>query len=197
MVIGVKMDQSVPGKEKAGPSLRQAGLERCAAHVTGLPSSMPLPCSLGETAFDRDAVLCLRRWCGAAGPAYGRRVLLRRTRRRVCGLGGQGTRVPRRWYDKRSSVPEKLLGGVLRRDYTASGISRQMADFNATVPHPDGNQDAQCRLEIVLDKLKLFRVAAHDAFLGDETSNDASLDRVHESRAKLVPTAGRRDGVGA
>jgi hypothetical protein len=107
--------------------------------------------------------------------------------------------LPRRWYDKRWRVPEKLHSGALRRNSTAIGISRQMANFNAPLPHPDGNQDAQRSLEIVLDNLKLFRVGAHDAFLGDETSNEASLDRLHESRAERSPTggqAGRCDGVG-
>jgi len=60
MVIGVKVDQSVPGKEKAGPSLLRAGLERCAAWVTRLPSSMPLACSLGETVVWDEGV-CLAR----------------------------------------------------------------------------------------------------------------------------------------
>jgi hypothetical protein len=51
----------------------------------------------------------------------------------------------------------------VRRDYTATGISRQMADFNATLPSADGNEDAQRSLEIVLGNLNLFRVAAHNA----------------------------------
>jgi len=82
-------------------------------------------------------------------------------KRRWCGPGGQASGVPRRWYDKRSSVPEKLLGRVLRRDCAAAGMSLQMPEFNRTVPRPDGNQDAQRSFEIVLDKSKLFRMAAH------------------------------------
>jgi hypothetical protein len=58
------------------------------------------------------------------------------------GYGAFSSRLPRRWYDKRSSLPEKLLDGVLRHDCTASGISRYIADFKATLPRPDGNQDA-------------------------------------------------------
>jgi len=61
MVIGVRVDQSVPGREKAGPCPLRAGLERCAAWVTRLPSSMPLACSLGETALVRDEGVCLAR----------------------------------------------------------------------------------------------------------------------------------------
>jgi hypothetical protein len=68
--------------------------------------------------------------------------------------GGQASSLPRSRNDKRSSVPEKMLGGVLRRNYIAPGIRRYMADFNGTVPHLDGTQDAQRRLEIVLDRLK-------------------------------------------
>jgi hypothetical protein len=69
-------------------------------------------------------------------------------------VGRVGRRLPRRRYDKRSSVPEKLLGGVLRRSHAATAISRQMSDFNGTVRRRDGTQDAHRRLEIVLDKLK-------------------------------------------
>src|SRR5271156_838950 len=61
MVIGVRVGQSVPGKEKAGPCLLRAGLERCAAWVTRLPSSMPLACSLGETALVWGEGVCLAR----------------------------------------------------------------------------------------------------------------------------------------
>ena len=61
--------------------------------------------------------------------------------------------LPRRWYDKKSSLPEKLLTGALRRDCRASGISRQMADLNGTPPNSDGNQDAQRSLETMLDSL--------------------------------------------
>src|SRR5271155_4147999 len=61
MVIGVRVDQCVPGKEKAGPCLLRAGLERCAAWVTRLPSSMPLACSLGETALVWGEGVCLAR----------------------------------------------------------------------------------------------------------------------------------------
>src|SRR5271156_653509 len=61
MVIGVKVDQCVPGKEKAGPCLLRAGLERRAAQVTRLPSRMPLAGSQGETALVRDEGVCLAR----------------------------------------------------------------------------------------------------------------------------------------
>src|SRR5271170_4380072 len=61
MVIGVRVDQCVPGKEKAGPCLLRAGLERRAAWVTRLPSSLPLAGSQGETALVRDEGVCLAR----------------------------------------------------------------------------------------------------------------------------------------
>jgi hypothetical protein len=49
-----------------------------------------------------------------------------------------------------------------------------MADINPTLPNPDGNQDAQRSLEIVLDNLNLLRLAAHNASLRDETANEVS-----------------------
>lgn len=63
-------------------------------------------------------------------------------------------RLPKLRYDKKSSPPENLPGISLRRNCTARYISRQIADFTATLPLPDGNQDAHRTLEAVLDNLK-------------------------------------------
>jgi hypothetical protein len=102
--------------------------------------------------------------------------------------GGLASPSPTRRYDKRSSLPEKLLGRALRLSYTTIGICPQMADFNGTLPNLDGNQDAQRSLETVLDNL--LGVGFTMRPQRDETSNEANLNRLHESRARR-----QRDGV--
>ena len=47
------------------------------------------------------------------------------------------------WYDKRRSLPKKLLSNIMRNgDVTMSG-NLQVADFKRTFPSPHGRQDAQ------------------------------------------------------
>ena len=102
------------------------------------------------SSFRRDLPGWWVRWDGkfhfAGHQIFRRRERSMSSRCGVCGKTPPKVEIVKRsWYDKRRSLPQKLLSNIMRNgDVTVRG-NLQVADFKRTFPSPHGRQDAQVK----------------------------------------------------